>query len=343
MKRTLLWVSLIGLIVLSACSLPAASRQPTAGASTPTLSPDQMQTQINQMLTMMPTNTGQPSAEATPTLALPTVAMEEAPADGVLIVTATATQASQATATEAPAPTSTTAPAATAAGLPTVAVTPIATASAPAGPTTTPVAGDPRSRLGSPTSTDPMDNATKWIWPTGGDRYTFANFSGGKQSVTALTGTDGWRMANPAGREFYNIYVEATVNTNTCSGSDHYGLIFAVPVVHEPEQGYLFTVTCDGRYSLRRWNADIGPKGEMKWLVNWTASSAIVTGSNQTNRLGVMMVGKRLLLYANGNLLTEVQDSTFPYGYFGLVVGSDETDDFAIQVDEMSYWENPQP
>ena len=45
--------------------------------------------------------------------------------------------------------------------------------------------------------------------------------------------------------------------------------------------------------------ANILPKGEMKKLVEWTASSAINTGSNQTNRLGIFAVGKRLILYVN--------------------------------------------
>jgi hypothetical protein len=59
--------------------------------------------------------------------------------------------------------------------------------------------------------------------------------------------------------------------------------------------------------------------------------------------MGVMMVGSRLLVYANGSLLTEVQDATFASGYFGVFVGSDVTDQYTIQVEEMSYWENPQP
>jgi len=354
MKRYPFWMSLLILILLAACSLPA-SRQPSgAPASTATLSPDQVSTQINQMLTLMPTITGQVVVgDASPTAALPTVAVEppasgEAPAP---VITATASPVpptAEAPAAAVPTDTPVSKPTATqqpaAGGIPTVAVTPISPAATqPSGPTVTPAPGDPRSRLGAPTSTDAMDNANTWIWPTGSDKYTIGSFSGGRQSVTALTGTDGWRMANPAGREFSSLYLEATIRTGACSGSDHYGLIFRVPVLTEPDQGYLFGVTCDGRYSLRRWNGEVGLKGEMKWLANWTASSAIVTGANQTNRLGVMMVGSRLLLYANGKLITEIKDTTYASGYFGLFVGSDNTENLTIQVDEMSYWENPRP
>jgi hypothetical protein len=237
--------------------------------------------------------------------------------------------------------------------VPTIAITPVGTSlptvqittlpTAAAGPTVTPAPGDPRARLGAPSSTDPMDNASTWIWPTGTDKFTTGSFSGGYQLITALTGTDGWRMANPTGKTFTNLYLEATIRTGACSGSDHYGLIFRVPEVSEPDQGYLFGITCDGRYSLRRWNSEVGQKGEMKWLVNWTNSSAIVSGANQVNRIGAMMVGSRLLLYANGALLTEVQDTQYPSGNFGVFVGSDATENLTIYVDEMSYWLNPQP
>jgi hypothetical protein len=76
----------------------------------------------------------------------------------------------------------------------------------------------------------------------------------------------------------------------------------------------------------------------MTWLVKWTASSAIVTGSNQVNRMGIMTAGNQIALYANGNLLTTVQDDTYIEGSFGIFVGSDQTDDFTIYVDEMAYW-----
>lgn len=340
MRKLLPFISLLLLITLAACSLPARSPQPQQGenAGTPTLSADEMQTQISQMLTVMPTNTGQPQGESTATQALPTVAVSTATpensGEGALPL-ATVTTAPETAATQPPAATATTAPTAT--------TGPTATITATSGPTATLVPGDPRTRLGAATSTDNQDNANNWVWPTGSDKYTLATFGSGVQSITALTGTDGWRLANPAGREFANLYLEATIRLGACSGSDHYGLIARVPVLEEPDQGYLLTFTCDGKYSLRRWNAEVGTKGEMKWLVNWTASSAIQTGSNKVNRIGLWTYGSRLILYANGQLLTEVKDTTYPSGYFGVVVGADNTDKLTIQVDEMSYWENVQP
>jgi len=269
-------------------------------------------------------NTG---GDSTPTLVLPTVSVDDGTAtQGAMPLPSSTPEAQAATATvEPPTP------------------TPTASATAqPQGPTATIPAGDPRLRLGSATSTDPMDNSTKWVWPTGSDQYSSGSFTNGTQVITSLDELDGWRMANPVGREFSNIYLEATFKTNSCSGSDHYGIILRVPVVREPDQGYLFGITCDGRYSLRRWNSEVKPKGEMKRLVDWTASSAINAGANQTNRIGIYAVGSRLVMYINGNLMTEVQDSLYPSGYFGVFIGYDVTKNLSVQVDEMSYWENPQ-
>lgn len=341
MKKVFSWVSVLILIPLVACSLPAGGlpqNLPVSPVSTSTLSPVEVQTQINQLLTSMPTTTGQPALLMTATPALPTLP----------VMTATATQLAATSTTVQATATGTTAPAATAAPTtaPTAAPTLAATAAPtqqPAGPTVTPAPGDPRSRLGTPTSTDPMDNATAWVWPTGVDKYSETSFGGGYQTITALTNTDGWRMANPTGQPFGNIYLEATFRTTTCSGSDHYGLITRVPVVTNPTQGYLFVFTCDGKFTVRRWDGEVSPKGVMTRLVDWKASTAIVTGSNQVNRMGVMIVGSRLMLYANGKLLADVQDSLFPSGNFGVLVGSQNKTDFQIQVDSMSYWLNPQP
>lgn len=338
MRKTLPLLSLLIVFALAGCGVlnPNPGPQPTAAAGTPTLSPEQVQTQLSMMLTQLPTSTGQVDA-STPTVPLPTIPLVETATEAV-----PATNTPEAAATEAPTVEAT-------ATVPQITITPLATANPqatatqPPSPAFTAPANDPRTRLGAPTSTDPMDNASTWIWPTGSDKFSKATFSGGAQVVTALDELDGWRMANPTGTDFTNLYLEATFNSGTCSGSDHYGIITRVPVISEPDQGYLFTVTCDGRYSLRRWNAKADADGEMRWLVNWTQTSALATGSNQTNRLGMFTSGSRLILYVNGVLLTEVQDTTYSRGYFGVIVGMDNTKDYTIRVEEMSYWVNPQP
>lgn len=327
MRRIPVGISLFVIIFIASCTRSAQQLPVSpANAATATLSSIQVQTQISAMLTMMPSATVVVPAAATPTKGLPTLDI-----GGAAVTTTPEVQPPAATETEA-APADTPAPTATA-----------ASTVEPQAPTVTISVEDPRSRLGAPDSTDPMDNPDNWVWPTGTDQFSSAFFANGTQAITSRDTKDGWRMANPLGRAFTNTYIEATFKIGACSGRDHYGIILRVPEVSEPDQGYLFGLSCDGAYSLRRWNGEILPKGEMKKLVDWTASSAINSGSNQVNRLGILAVGNRLALYANGKYLTEVQDNSYSTGYFGVFIGQVATQDFSVQLDEMSYWENPQP
>jgi hypothetical protein len=64
-------------------------------------------------------------------------------------------------------------------------------------------------------------------------------------------------------------------------------------------------------------------------------------GTEQSNRLGLMVEGKKLSLYVNGVLLEEVADDIHLSGKFGVFVGSVKTPNFTVLVDEMAYWELP--
>lgn len=274
-----------------------------------------MATRVAQILTSMPTATSE-SGGKIPTPMLPTV-MPTATAGPIATNTTVApTQPVQPSATPQP----------------------TATATSTQAPTSTyiPPASDPTTKLGSPSWSDLMDNSN--AWPTGADKYTDVNFVDGAMRLTGVTTTDGWRMTYP---EETNFYLESVFQVNDCQANDRYGVIVRVPVVTSPDRGYLFGFTCDGRYSLRRWNASVGTKGEMVNLVDWKASSAINAGSSQTNRMGIMAIGDRFILYANGQQLTEVRDSTFAQGYFGVFVGARETTNFTVNVNQVRVWENP--
>ena len=351
MKKKLFCLFVFLTLLLAGCTLAAPSQ---GGAAPATATPDaQVQTELAQMITTLPADDAAPPAEDA--VETPTAPPGEAEVPAVdQAATATPEEANPApesasSTPEAPTPTLE-APTATPELPATPTQTPVAvlptttpTISPTVNPSFTPAPGDPHTRLGPPASADPMNNAQTWLWPTDKDQFTSNEFKDGYMVITALSETDGWRMANPLDRQFANLYIEADMRTQTCEGTDHYGIIFRVPELHKPNQGYLFGLTCDGRYSLRRWNGLAGLKGEMEDLKPWTTSSAIIPGSNQGNRLGVFAVGKRVFLYINGQLLTEVQDDTFEKGYFGVFVGSDKTENLTILVDNMSYWENPNP
>jgi hypothetical protein len=208
--------------------------------------------------------------------------------------------------------------------------TAIPSATVPATSTPTSIAGDPLAALGQPAWRDTFSSATGWN--LGEDSYTRSEIDDGKFVLTGLTTADGWRLTWP---EFESAYLESTIRTGTCQGSDEYGLIFRVPDIHDPNQGYLFGFTCDGRYFLRTWDGE-----QMGSLVGATAASAIQAGSDKTNRIGVWAEDDELSLYANGTLLVKIQDETFPdEGGYGFFIGARQTENFTVEADELGYWD----
>jgi hypothetical protein len=329
LKKILPVILVVIMVSLSGCnfSLPGMNQAPAAGA-TPTLTDEQMQAEIERLLTTMPTATlaAPEVATATPDAAAP---------DDKQPIAATNTPEAEvqpAAPTETPVPA---APEATA----TQAATPTVTNTS--APTATLDPKDPRARLGSPTKRDTMDSAEAWTWPTGTSEFTTMDFKDGQMVFTGPTTKLGWRLANPAGYGLGNMYLEMVVNSGSCGANDQYGVLFRSPVLQDADRGYLFGFTCDGRYALRRWDGKDGEKGKMTWLKQWTADKAIVSGANQNNRMGLLVSGSRISLYANGVLLAEFTDATWTAGYLGVYIGAVDTKNYTIRIDEMAYWENP--
>jgi hypothetical protein len=199
---------------------------------------------------------------------------------------------------------------------------------------------DPAIYLGEADWIDEMETAE--YWPTGIDEFTSAAFENGTLKLTALSETNGWRIASTP--VLGNAYIEANVKMGTCRETDGYGFIFRVPKDTGYNKGYLFGITCDGRYSLRMWDGLTGESGLMLWLKYYTISEWINEGANQSNRIGVMALDNRFILYVNGEKVDEIidDDNTYAEGFFGLYVNRDKTENLAIVVDKVSYWTDPQ-
>lgn len=305
---------ILAALLLSACGV---------SVSEPTMTDAEMATRIAQILTDMPASgTAVPSTAIIlqPTLAMPTpLSATDMPLD--LSTSTPAIQAATATPTETETPTLTPLPSQT------------------PEPTFTAHPDDPRQKLGNPAWMDKMNDDDNW--PTGVNEFSSVKFSDGWMTLKGLTEKYGWRLARTDSLE--SFYLELTVKPEKCEKLDNYGLFFRVPVRNEADRGYLYGITCDGKYFLRKWDGRDGPDGKMTTLVTFTNSGAILSGAGQTNRLGVMAVDDRLILYVNGVKLKEVKDRTYGQGYFGVFVNPDSTKEFTIRVDQIEYWLNPKP
>ena len=198
--------------------------------------------------------------------------------------------------------------------------------------------GDPAVYLGDADWTDEMDTAE--FWPTGNDDYTSATIENGKLKITALSEINGWRIASTP--VLGNAYIEADVKMGTCADTDGFGFIFRVPENTGYNQGYLFGITCDGRYSIRKWDGHTGENGTMVWLQYYKVNEWINKGKDQSNRIGVMALDDRLVMFVNGEKVSEVTDQAYTDGFFGLYINRDKTENLNILVDTVSYWTDPQ-
>jgi hypothetical protein len=176
-----------------------------------------------------------------------------------------------------------------------------------------------------------MDNGDNW--PTGFSEYTSIDFEDGFLKLAADTDLDGWRLSWPFLEDFY---LEAKLLFATCEGGDHYGLMFRVPEDSDANAGYLFGITCDGRYSLRQWDGK-----NMEYPISLTESDAIKKGEDATNILGVMAKGDTLALFINGVKVKEIMDDAYLEGQFGIFVGGPNAETPEVWADYVRYWENP--
>jgi hypothetical protein len=312
MKKLRLMTILVIVLVLTGCNLPGFE------TGEPLDQDDAMATEISRILTGTPIQVDVSPTVATEEIEAPeeteeieeTEAIEEGeptePED-------TTPEPTEPDATEAP--TSTPAPT----------DTPVPT------PTATLAEEYPTKNLGDPTWVDNMDNGDNW--PTGNDKYTAIKFEGGFLKLTALTDLDGWRVSWPTLDDFY---LETTLQTPDCDGSDHFGLMFRVPADSQATKGYLFGITCDGRYSLRRWDGQT-----MHFPVDWTSHDAIQKGEKAINKLGVLARGEDIALYVNGQKVKALSDSSYLDGKFGFFVGGTNVENLTVWVDQVRYWDDP--
>jgi hypothetical protein len=260
-------------------------------------------------VSIFPTPTTEGSAPETPLV--PSTATLTPPPSATVSVEPTATVA--ATATETPSPTVTPPPAGTRL--------------------------EPTAIYGRPTWTDPMDADSLENWSTGGVLPDTENIR--------LTLTDGFLTVTGKKLEFdtwwftwpeiSNFILEMTVRVGNCSGLDSYGVIFRGPPRGvTPAHGYIAVFSCDGRFQLRR--VDTTNPYTFVDLIGWTPNTAIRSGPNQTNVLGIRADGGTLTLYANGFRLGEVTDNRFTQGRYGVFVRSGEDAAFTYSVDQIAHW-----
>lgn len=191
--------------------------------------------------------------------------------------------------------------------------------------------------LGTPDWLDSFDaNLNRWF--LGQDNDFQFQIRDGSLVMTAFSpGGDLWRVAELSALE--DFYLEARFTSGeTCSGKDSYGLIVRAPDSPSNiiDTGYIFGFACDGNYRYYRMDG-----GTYVGLQSWTASTALKSGPEQTNTVGILAEGDLFTIYINGTKVDEFNDDSYSRGLFGLMVRSNQTEDWTVLVEEMAYWNLP--
>lgn len=212
--------------------------------------------------------------------------------------------------------------------------TPTITSTSTATITATP--SDPSQMYGAPYWHNGMDSGASFGLSTPyNDGYSAFSISGGKMTMTGISlgGWKGWRLTD---RKLANYYMEDIFNVQSCTGMGSYGIVFRSPD-YSTGFGYYLGITCDGQYSLMRWSSS----GET-YIQNWKTSPEIVAGSNQTNKVGVLVKGNDIQIFINGKQVQSISDATFPtQTIIGVFIASMTTPNFTVDVDQIDMWQIP--
>ncbi|NUM46203.1 MAG: DUF1080 domain-containing protein [Anaerolineales bacterium] len=183
--------------------------------------------------------------------------------------------------------------------------------------------------LGAATWTDSFANGANWSALTTGNVRWAIEDDALVMTALAAGGNEEWGISNRPGLE--DFYLQATFRTGaSCSGLDRYGFLFRAP---EPNKGYVFGVSCDGRYRLYKWDGQ-----NYNPLQEWTTDANILPGPEKTNKIGVWVQDDTIRIYINGVKVAEFTDNAFNKGTFGLLLGSTNTNDLKVYVEEIAYW-----
>jgi len=139
---------------------------------------------------------------------------------------------------------------------------------------------------------------------------------------------NGDTMWGVAYRSFTNVIieVEATQVSAPANDNNDYGVGCRI----QPNgDGYYLLISGDGYYAIGKF---VG--GNFEQMVEFVESSAIHQG-NATNRIRAICDGDYLALFANGKLLTEINDTTFRQGDIALTATSYENEPTEIRFDNL--------
>ena len=140
-------------------------------------------------------------------------------------------------------------------------------------------------------------------------------------------GTLIWAMNE---QEYGNVVIEIETKVIKGDFAAGYGIICRGNA--DNTEGYYFGISSDGMYSIGAVSGE-----SFTSLVDWDDSEHINRGIDQ-NTLIVVCVDDYLAMYANGDLLGEVYDSTYSEGLVGMMAFGTDDNIADVAFDDFTVW-----
>jgi hypothetical protein len=140
--------------------------------------------------------------------------------------------------------------------------------------------------------------------------------------------TLGWAALDTAVRDLYAEVDTRPVDPTTDA---EFGLLFRLA---DADNFYQFTVDAAGQYNVLKV-----VDGEWTTLVDWTAAPVLTTGPEGVNRLGVLARGSQIVVTANDEVLTELEDTDPATGGVALAVGTYFDPAAEVAFDNFDLWD----
>ena len=154
-----------------------------------------------------------------------------------------------------------------------------------------------------------------------GDWYLEADDQGssaviGERMVITIDAPNSAQYSTLRNHTFGDFALEVEATQVEGNPGNSHGVLFRM---RSPSEFYRFDITADGNYVIERRNAD-GTWSRL--LDDWTPSTAIRQGLNNTNRLKVVAEGAKLTFFVNDQELQTITDNAYLSGNIALDVGT---------------------
>ncbi len=188
-----------------------------------------------------------------------------------------------------------------------------------------------QSTNGAPVLDDPLnDNTGSGRWDEGGaSANTGCSFSGNKYHVKEAQ--QGYFQPCVAQATRFSSFAYQVHLTFDQGNQGQAGLLFRTDI--ENKSYYFFYIGTDGSYSLDLYNG-----GDKATNLLHGTNSAILQGLNQANQIAVVANSDTLYLYANGQFLNSVLNSSLSVGKVGLGVVNKSTP-VDVEFSDVQVWQ----